>query len=245
MTPDPEPTTSARVAAYLDQIIAPLTRSLPGPRQGELRRELRAHLLERIASYQEQGMAEDKAVTETLQQFGGAEDFLEQWQQRWAAAGPLTLRGIYKAGKSALKPSLQGIAGVNLLYLVAQECIWQFPHSAAIAFINRHSEAAGLSLAVSSFLLVPVAVGARYGRRTPERAGLGMAAALLAQIAVVSLIYGAAALLLDNGQAVGITVTDMLFNGLLALLAVWIPVAGGAAAVSSRRTQRGQNHRLA
>ena len=244
MTNDSDP--SARVEAYLDQIIAPLTGGLSAFHQDELRRELRTHLQERIAECREHGSSEEVATTEALQQFGGAEGFLEQWKKKWAPlSGPLTLRIIYEAGKSALRPSLQGIVGVYLLYIVVQECIWHFPKSPAVALINRHSEAFGLSLAAFAFLLVPLTVGARYGRQTSERAGVGIMAALLAEIAIVSLIYGAAALLLDNGQLPGISVTDMLFNFLLALLTVWVPVAGGAAAVSSRRTQSGQDRRFA
>ena len=242
MTPDP----SARVEAYLDQIIAPLMGGLSALHQDELRRELRTHLQERIAACQELGSSEEEAVTEALQQFGGAKDFLEHWKQKWAPlSSPLTLRILYKAGQSALRPSLQGIAGINLLYIAVQECVWHFPHSPAIKLLNHHSEAFGLSLGVFAFLLLPLVVGTRYGRRKSEYAGIGMIAALLAEIAVVSLIYGAAALLLDNGQLPGITVTDMLFNFVLALLAVWVPVAGGAAAVGSRRTQRGQDRRFA
>jgi len=246
MSPDPEPMASARVEAYLDQLLVPLARNLSPFHRDDLRRELREHLWGRIDAYRGLGHAEDDSVTEALQQFGGAEDFFEQWKQKWAPlSGPLTLRGVYEAGKSALKPSLGGIAAVNLLYIAAQECIWRFPQSHAIALVNRHGEAFGVSLAVFGFLLMPVAIGARYGRRTPERAGIGMAAALLAEIAVVGVIYGVAALVLDNGQPIGITVTDMLFNFLLALLVAWIPIAGGAAAVSSRNTRRGQDHRFA
>ena len=242
----PEPTDSTRVEAYLDRILAPLTRNLSASRCVDLRRELRAHLQERIGTYREQGMAKEEAITEAVQQFGGAEDFLEQWKQRWTPlSGPLTLRGVYEAGKSALRSVLQGVVGVNLLYIAVQECVWHFPHSPAIKLLNHHSEAFGLSLAVFAFLLVPLTIGARHGRRTLERAGAGMMAALLAEIAVVSLIYGAVALLLDNGQLPGVTVTDMLFNFLLALLAVWVPVAGGAAAISSRRTQREKDRRFA
>ena len=237
---------STRMEAYLDQILIPLTRRLTPFHRAELRRELKAHLWERVDAYRELGHSENDAVTEALQQFGGAEDFVEEWKQKWTSlSGPLTLRIIYKAGKSALRPSLQGILGVNLLYVVVQECIWHFPHSFGIALINRHPATLGLSMAGFAFLLLPVAVGTRYGRRTSERAGVGMVAALVSQIATVGLIYGAAALLLDTGASTGITVTDMLFNFLLALLAVWVPVAGGAAAVSSRRTQRGQDRRLA
>ena len=236
---DPQSSAPRRVEAYLDQVLAPLTHRLPLFHQQELRRELRTHLGERISAYQELGMTEDAAVTEALRQFGGAEGFLEHWKQKWAPlSGPLTLRVLYEAGKSALRPSLQGIVGINLLYIVIQESIWHFPNFPAVKFINHYSDALGLSLAGFAFLLLPLVVGTRYGRRTSERAGVGMAAALFAEIAAVSLIYGAAALLVDTGPSNGITVTDMLFNFLLALLAVWVPVAGGAAAFSGWWTQK-------
>lgn len=239
MEPEPDPRASAprRVEAYLDQILAPLTRRLSPFHRDELRRELREHLWARVDAYRELGHSEDEAVTEALRQFGGAKDFLRQWRREWTQTTPqATLREVYEAGKAALKPSLAGIAGVNLLYLAIQECIWHLPGSHAVALINRHPEAFGLSLGGFAFLLLPIIVGVRHGRQMPERAGVGMLTALTTEILIASLLYGIVALNLPGGTSTGITY--MLFNFLLALLIGWIPIAGGAAAIAGWRARR-------
>ena len=237
MEPDPLASGPRRVEAYLDQILAPLNHRLSPFHHDELRRELREHLLARVDAHREQGYTDDEAMAEALRQFGGAEDFLRQWQREWSRASRrLTLRDVYEAGRSALRPALTGIIGANLLYLVLQEGIWHLPHSHIIAMINRHPEVFGLSLGGFAFVLLPVFVGARYGRRTPARAGVGMLAALTAEILVTSLLYGIVALNLPDWADRGIT--NMLFNFLLATLIGWIPVAGGAAAITGWRARQ-------
>ena len=239
MEPDPPTSAPRRVEAYLDAVLAPLASRLSPFQQSELRRELREHLWARIDAYHELGQSEAEAVTEALQQFGGAEDFLKQWHQEWKRpSSPLTLRAVWAAGKSALRPSFTGILGVNLLYLVVQECIWHFPSSPVVRLMDGQSDAMGWSMAALAFLLLPIVIGTNYGKRTPERATAGIVAALAAGMVVTALLYGVAALVLDAGATTGITVTDMLFNFLLGLQAAWIPIAGGAAAFSSGRARR-------
>jgi hypothetical protein len=240
MEPDPQNSAPRRVEAYLDQVLAPLTRHLSAFHQQELRRELRTHLSERVSAYQELGMTEDDAVTEALRQFGGAEDFLRQWQQEWRETpSSLTLHDIYKAGKRALIPSLKGILGVNLFCFAVQEGLWHSVNTPINGILLRHSDAVGWAMVVPAFLLLPLWVGAKHGQRIQERAGLGMLAALTAEIAVTSLLYGTVALNTNDGASTG--TINMLFNLSLVLLAVWMPVAGGAAAISGwvARKRRG------
>lgn len=100
------PDNSARLEAYLDQVLTPLTRQLTLFHQQELRRELKAHLWERVDAYRELGQSEDDAVTEALRQFGGAEDFLRQWRQEWAQAARADARGgLWQATLAGLRLS--------------------------------------------------------------------------------------------------------------------------------------------
>ena len=78
MEPEPLASTPQRVEAYLELILAPLAHRLSSFHQEELRRELREHLWARVDAYRELGQPEQEAITEALQQFGGAEDFLRQ-----------------------------------------------------------------------------------------------------------------------------------------------------------------------
>lgn len=237
MEPDPQNSAPRRVEAYLDQVLAPLTRRLFAFHQQELRRELRTHLWERIAAYRELGQSENDAVTEALRQFGGAEDFLRQWRREWRKTpSTLTLREVYSAGKRALIPSLKGVLGVILSYLAVQEGIWHSVNTPINALLLRRSDAIFWPMTAAAFLLLPLWIGARHGRRTQEHAGLGMLAALTAEIVVTSLLYGMIALSTNDGASTG--TVNMVFNFYLVLLAVWLPLAGGAAALTERWVQR-------
>ena len=164
---------NTRMEAYLDQVLAPLARRLSAFHQQELRRELRAHLWERITAYQELDMTEDDAVTEALRQFGGAEDFLRQWRREWtktAAVSAPTLR-IWNAGKAALRPSLVGITAAFLPFVGINLFYQAFQHFPAGAFLLRYGGALYGSWIGLAFLLLPVLIGVRQGRRQPKHAG--------------------------------------------------------------------------
>lgn len=241
---EPDPSAPHRVEAYLDQILAPLAHSLSQFHQGELRRELRTHLWERVDAYRELGMADDNAVTEALKQFGGAEDFARQWRREWLKIpSPLTLRGVYEAGKRAIVPSLTGILGANLFYLAAYAGLQHLAGTSMNTLFLSLSDVIGWSMLGSAFFLLPLFVGMKHGRRTCEHPGLGMVTALTAEITVTSLLYGSAALNSNDGVSTG--TINMLFNFSLLLLVAWIPVAGGAAAVSGWLAEKQRKRMLA
>ena len=97
----------SRVEAYLDQVLAPLTRNLSPFHRNELRRELRAHLWEHVDAYLELGQSDEAAVTEALRQFGGADDFLREWRLEWRQAARSTSRQeLWRAMAAGLKLSL-------------------------------------------------------------------------------------------------------------------------------------------
>ena len=185
MEPDPQTSTPRRVEAYLDQVLAPLTRRLSTFHQQELRRELRTHLWERINAYQELGMTEDDAVTEALKQFGGAEDFLRQWRLEWRKTPPqAVLREIGIATRCALLLSLPALLmtcpGSPMLHTLYMNQFNWLPDWL------RHTPAAYITSGWTSFLLdlvaLPLVVGASVGRLVPQRAGLGMLAALTVEL---------------------------------------------------------------
>ena len=223
MTSEPEPDNAQRVEAYLDQLLVPLGRNLSAFHREELRRELRAHLWGRIDAYRELGQSENDAVTEALQQFGGAKDFARQWRREWtktAAVSASTLR-IWEAGKAALKPTLGGIAAAFLPLVAIQE----FPYGRYGTLAQLVTTPVGTilfwGLIAFAFLILPLLVGARQGRRRPN-AGTGVAAVLTAGIAAASLLY----LAVDNPD------TEKLCSLLLALIIIWTPTACASAALS-------------
>ncbi len=233
---------SARVEAYLDQVLAPLTHQLTPFHRAELRRELRTHLWERVDAYRELGQTEDDAVTEALRQFGGAEDFTRQWRREWmktAVVSASTLR-IWDAGKSALKPSLAGIAGAFLPAVVISSLYQGLQHSAVGTFLYHYRDPIYWSWIGFAFLLLPVFVGVRQGWRQPRHAETGVAAVLVSEIAAVSLLY-----LLVDGTAPDNLYAESLCSILLALVVLWLPVAGGAAALSGWWARRSKSRRLA
>lgn len=231
---------TARVDAYLDQVLAPLTRRLSPFHQQELRRELRTHLGERVDAYRELGHSEDGAVTEALKQFGGAEDFARHWRREWLRQpSKLTLRDVYDAGKLALRPSLLGIATALVPFsLPAIPRLLGHYHTLPWARLTHAEAVLFWPMTGFSYLALPILVGARQGRGVSVRAGLGMTAVLTAELAAASLLYLLSPTGLSSEPA-----ADSFFSILLTLLFFWLPLAGGAAAISGwwmRRTKASQ-----
>ena len=239
---------SRRVEAYLDVILAPLARRLSASQREELRRELRGHLWARIDAYIELGQSEDGAITEALQQFGGAEDFARQWRRGWTKTSPrLTLREIWNAARPALRPSAAGIVIAFLPVTVIHIGFCDMQGSAAGTLLLHYGDMIVRTWLLFAFLLMPVIVGVRHGRRNPAHAGAGMLTVLTAQIAAASLLYEFAGWALPYGfwgSSTGFFVqgdSSMLF----VMMAEWIPVAAAAAAFSGWRAGRTQMRRLA
>ncbi len=246
--PDPLASAPRRVEAYLDQILAPLTRRLSPFHQDELRRELREHLWARIEAYRELDHSEDEAVTEALRQFGGAEDFLRQWRREWTKSPQkITLREVWEAARSAFRPSLSGIAGACLPFILIHVLYLNLHGSPIGALLYGARDVLFWVLVGFSFLLLPALVGARQGRRTPKRAGIGMLAALTTEFLVAGLLYEVAVWTLPGGVWTSPLGADVQMDSgsLFGVMATWIPVAGGAAALRGWWMQRSQALRLA
>lgn len=233
MTPKFDPSAENRVEAYLDQLLVPLARNLSDFHREELRRELRAHLWGRVEAYRELGHSDEDAVTEALRQFGGANDFARQWRQEWTKTDAVSAstRRLWEAGKAALKPTLMGLTGAFLPF-VAHDALGRL-------LTEPFGTVFFWSLAAFTFLLLPMLIGVRQGRRQPN-AGTGMAAVLTAGIAAASLLYAAVEETApDNLNLEG------LCSILLALIVFWLPLASGAAAISGWWTRRAKAHQLA
>lgn len=227
-----------RVEAYLDQLLIPLARNLSDFHRDELRRELRAHLWGRVDAYRELDYSEEDAVTEALRQFGGANDFARQWRQEWLRKPPkLTLREVYEAGKLALRPTLLGLAGVMLPCTVLQ----------ALAYRSDWAPGpAQITFAWTGFLFaffgLPTLIGIQQGRRSSERAGIGMLTALTAELLTLCLVYGAADWVMPGG--IDTAPSGKTFGICFGLLVAWLPLASGAAAISGWLTRRRTKARL-
>ncbi len=234
---EPDPHASRRVEVYLDQVLAPLTRRLSMFQQGELRRELREHLWERIASYRELGRSKEDAVTEALTQFGGAEDFLREWRQEWTKMTPqATLREIGAATRTALLLSLPA-----LLIACLSSPAWAHPHGFTtnqfvwapdwMRWCQLSYVASGWASFTLDFVLLPLAVGAAAGHLAPRHAGIGMLSALAAVIVLTDWC------LLPNAP----NLAQFLWDGsyLMFVCAVyWLPLACTAAALTGWWTRR-------
>jgi hypothetical protein len=238
---DPLNSAPRRVEAYLDQVLAPLTRSLSAFHQQELRRELRAHLWERISAYQELGMIEDEAVTEALCQFGGAEDFLRQWRREWIKmpAQRLTLHSVYEAGRSALRPLLIGLAAAQLAFSLFNGLCWNL-YERGGAFIGDYGTDIGWVFSAVVFLMLPALIGVVSERQTPYRGGLGLFAAISALTVTSSTLYclGASAGL-DRTEA-GDAVASLTLMAM-----AWMPVACASAVLSGWWMRRLKARQLA
>ena len=227
-----------RVEAYLDQMLAPLTRRLSAFHQQELRRELRTHFWERIGTYQELGMSEADAVTEALRQFGGAEDFLRQWQQEWRKTTPqAVLREIAAATRYALLLSLPA-----LLITCFGSPIWgnmldgrwmpNWMQSWPVAYVTSGWGSFGLD-----FILLPLVVGAAVGRLAPQRAALGMLAALTVEIVLTDWYLLPAVLNLG-------LFTGRLSEQIFICSMSWLPLACTSAALTGWWMRRSEARRL-
>lgn len=226
MEPDPPNPAARRIEAYLDQVLAPLTRRLSVFQREELRRELREHLWGRMDAYRELGHSDEEAVTETLKQFGGAKDFARQWRREWLKIpSKLTLREVYEAGMLALRPSLLGLtAGAAPFWILA---------AVSSHLYGSHIPAEVVIWPLWGFALVflPLWIGVRQGKRGP-RPGVGMLAALSAEGLAAMVLYQVISLAWPGCAAAD----DAL--SLTALATFWLPIAGGAAAASGWLSER-------
>jgi len=187
------PDNTARVEAYLDQVLTPLTRQLSPFHHQELRRELKAHLWERIDAYRELGQSEDDAVTEALRQFGGAKDFLRQWRQEWAqAARPDARGGLWQATLTGLRLSVPFLllACTPVVVWVAQAPLYGHVIPWLKPWLDGHPSQIGALLAWSDFVVLPAVLGMAIGLRSPQRAGSGAFLALLGQIIAGAVLDG-------------------------------------------------------
>ena len=237
MEPDP----SRRVEAYLDQVLAPLARRLSPFQRGELRRELREHLWERIASYRELGSSEDDAVTEALKQFGGAESFLREWRQEWTRTTPqATLREIGTATRTALLLSLPALLITCLGSPVWSHTIFLNQLAWAPAWMRycwiTHITAgwAGFGL---DLILLPLAVGAGVGRLAPQQAAIGMLAALSVEIVLTDWYFLPTVL---NFHGFMWPLSDQIFICSI----FWLPLACTSAAISGWWTQKQRKRKV-
>lgn len=233
MTLDPA-TASARIEAYLDHLLVPLTRNLSGFHRDELRRELRAHLWGRIDAYQELDYSEEDAVTEALKQFGGADGFVRQWQQEWVTSGR---RSEWQEILAATWPALR-------LCVSLMTVVWLMAWLLAYVEVNApaSSNTYGLTVVYEDYLVAACGTGFfglslwsgfLHGRRTLRRGGIGMFAAL-------SLLVAGGSGLFEISAATGLdhTILGGLFASLPLIAAAWMPTACLAAAVSGWLTQR-------
>jgi hypothetical protein len=81
--PADRPWGDPRIEDYLDRIYAPLVGWVPYEARAELRAELQAHLVSRVAAYQELGSSPDAAVREALAQSGDPQAVAREWMREW------------------------------------------------------------------------------------------------------------------------------------------------------------------
>ena len=232
METEPEPQTSAprRVEAYLDQILAPLARKLSPFHREELRRELREHLWARVDAYRELGQSEDGAVTESLRQFGGAEDFTRQWRREWTKTPQrLTLREVWEAMRPALRPSLIVLLSVPATIALAGFVAFDSPLGSPFlgALFNICS--------VGAVILSPLALGLVQSRRASQRPGLGMFGALSVQIVGLNALTWLSGRFLPDQSPV-----IHCLDALLLVAFFWLPMACATAALGGRWARRRQ-----
>ena len=236
MEPDPQDSAPRRVEAYLDTVLASLPRRLSAFERKELRRELRTHLWERVAAYEELGQTENDAVTEALQQFGGGKDFVKQWRREWRKPiDRLTLREVWEAGKSAFDYT---ILTLMLAYTPILICLSLFPldrHWLPFwrPWIDGHPTQLCSTLCWFELVGLPIALGLAVGRRTPKKPGWRVFLSLTAQVMIG--IIGAG---VSRWSQID-KVSDLLIQVAL-LEVVWLPLACTAAALSGWWTRRAE-----
>ncbi len=236
MEQSPENSAPRRVEAYLDQVLAPLTRRLSAFHQQELRRELRTHLWERVSAYQELGITEDDAVTEALRQFGGAEDFLREWRQEWAqATRPDARGGLWQATLAGLRLSAGALllACVPVIVWVSQAPLYGHDVPWLRVWLGDNAAWFGSVIAWTDFVLLPIALGIAIGRRTPQRAGSGAFLALVSEIAAGAILDGFGLRHWPRYSAI----SDVLGQAALLEFA-WLPTACLAASLTGWWTQK-------
>lgn len=234
---EPQNSAPRRVEAYLDAVLTALPRRLSAFQISELRRELRTHLWERVAAYEELGQTEDDAVTEALSQFGGGKDFVKQWRQDWKKTPHrVTLREIWEATRLALPVSLSAQVLVCGGWAVAI----YFAYSSSLGGPFLDAVAAGFGL--GGTIIAPLVLGAVHSRRTPRRAGMGMAGALSLEIMGLGTLTWLAGRLLPGGDQNRIVQNSEAF---LLIMFLWLPLASGAAALTGWRARRGRARRVA
>jgi len=161
--------TTMRVEAYLDHLFAPLASQTTEEQRHEMRAEAREHLLARIAAYEELGSTPEEAVTQTLQQFGKANQVARKWSYNLNAEGTpswecsRTLAARYFIGSTVLLTAILFGTGSLLNY--------------------------DGSLFHSFYLLLPCATGLGVGLLAPSQPVRATLAALLKLSAPTTLIY--------------------------------------------------------
>ena len=232
MKNDPQASAPRRVEVYLDAVLASLPRHLSPFQLGELRRELRTHLWERVAAYKELGQTEDDAVTEALTQFGGGQDFLKQWRREWRSPLiRLTLREVWEATRLALPLSLSAL--VLTPVVIATGGYLAYSSTLGGPFLSAVFSA----VCVGGTVLLPLALGLVHSRRAPSRSGLGIFGALFLEIVGLNALAQLGGWLLpERGQ-------NAIVQGIEAFLLLslfWLPLATASASLGGwwmRRTQ--------
>jgi len=226
-----------RVEAYLDTVLTTLPRRLSALERDELRRELRTHLWERVAAYEELGQTEDAAVTEALRQFGGGKDFVKQWRREWTKTPRrVTLREVWEATRLTLPLSFFALVVVHggwmlLDYLATSSTLGRL-------FLDVVAVAVG----PGGMILVPLVLGVVHSRRAPHRAALGMFGALSMEIIGLGTLNWLAGRLLpgwDQNRFV------QNFEVFLLGMFLWLPLASGAAALGGWLTRQAGARRVA
>lgn len=229
--PDPEHSAPHRVEAYLDAMLTSLPRRLSAFQISELRRELRTHLWERVAAYEELGQTEDDAVTEALQQFGGGKDFVKQWRREWKKpTRRLTVREVWEATVPAL-----GLSAVMLtlasLPVVFSYCQYHFYRPNC--WLNTNYRVFGDMLWPSLLFVLPVMLGGMAAKYVPKNAVIGVFAALCLDVVLGSVVSSFGGWLLPDAAFFRVFVGPATL-----LTTLWIPVACGAAALTGWRGRR-------
>ncbi len=234
---------TARVDAYLDQVLAPLAHQLTRFHQDELRRELNAHLWERVDAYKELGHAEDDAVTEALRQFGGAEDFLRQWRREWTqAARPDARGGLWQATVAGLRLSVPFLllACTPVVVWAAQAPLYGHVIPWLKPWLDGHPNEIGPLLAWSDFVVLPAVLGIAIGLRSPQRAGSGAFLALLGEVVAGAVLDGTGLKLWPHFPVF----SDILGQAAL-MECAWLPVTCLFASLTGWGVRRSKLRRLA
>ncbi len=230
-----------RVEAYLDAVLTSLPRRLSPFQLDELRRELRTHLWERVAAYEELGQTEDDAVTEALTQFGGGKDFVKQWRREWTKpAKRITVREVWKAMRFSFLPTLFGLAAAILPVVLVVGTVYALQGSPAEVFMFSVRTPIYWLVNVFALVGIPVSLGIRQERRLPGQAVVGLWTSLSVIGTVASFLYE-----IEERAAPGSPVVEISLGYLLVLTVAWLPISSGAAALTGWWTKRARARRVA